>query len=94
MIGGYAADLTAVPHLLDADERVMWLYGFRACEVADHTGREAFRVAAQSRFAARPHDVPLHLAHTAHLAVSRGWPVLTADPAGWAGYDHLELVHL
>ncbi len=75
-------------------ERVMWLYGFRATEVANHTGRESFRVAAQSRFAARPHDVPLHQAHTAHLAASRGWPVLTADPAGWAGYDHLELIQI
>ncbi|MEU6414048.1 hypothetical protein [Microbispora sp. NPDC046933] len=75
-------------------DRVMWLYGFRACEVADHTGREAFNVAAQSRFADRPYEVHLHDAQTAYLAGARDWPILTADPARWTGYNHLDLVQL
>ncbi|MFE3455008.1 hypothetical protein ACFXJ8_39400 [Nonomuraea sp. NPDC059194] len=73
-------------------EHLMWLYGFRACEVADLTSQETFRVSRQARHAPRPYDVPLHQAHTAYLAMERGWPVLTGDAAGWGGYHHLELL--
>ncbi|GAA2657071.1 MULTISPECIES: hypothetical protein [Nonomuraea] len=72
-------------------ENLMWLYGFRACEVADLTGEETFRITRQARHAPRPHEVPLHHAHTAYLAMERGWPILTGDAANWQGYQHLEL---
>ncbi|MGP3957812.1 hypothetical protein ACTWPT_17555 [Nonomuraea sp. 3N208] len=70
--------------------QVMWLFGFRSCVVADLTSQEIFRVTRQSRHASRPLDVPLHQAHTAYLAMDRGWPVLTGDNGGWSGYGHLE----
>lgn len=75
-------------------EQFMWLYGFRAIQVANLDAKDAFPVVGQARFAPRPYEIPTHQAHTAHLATSRGWPILTADPAGWLGYEHLELVHL
>ncbi|MGC5010174.1 hypothetical protein ACLQ2R_05375 [Streptosporangium sp. DT93] len=75
-------------------ETLMWLFGFRACKVANLGNQEIFRVTRQARHAPLPHEVPLHHAHTAYLAMERGWPILTGDPAGWAGYDHLELVQV
>ncbi|MBG0833239.1 hypothetical protein HS041_36665 [Planomonospora sp. ID67723] len=87
--------LTQATIIADPDpEDLMWLLGFRACEIANLTNKDVFRVARQARHAARPHDTQLHHAHTAYLAMTRGWPVLTADPAGWAGYGHLELVEI
>ncbi|AQZ62348.1 unnamed protein product [[Actinomadura] parvosata subsp. kistnae] len=70
--------------------QLMWLFGFRSCIVEDLTRQETFRVVRQARHAPHPLEVPLHHAHTAHLALDRGWPVLTGDAAGWAGYGHLE----
>lgn len=71
-------------------EQLMWLFGFRAVQVAGLTRQEVFRVTRQARHAPRPEEVPLHQAHTAYLAMDRGWPILTGDAAGWAGYTHLE----
>ncbi|MFD0659295.1 hypothetical protein [Thermocatellispora tengchongensis] len=71
-------------------ENVMWLFGFHSCIVAGLTEQDIFRVARQARRAPRPQDVPSHHAHTAYLAMDRGWPVLTGDAASWAGYGHLE----
>ncbi|GAA3448041.1 hypothetical protein [Planomonospora venezuelensis] len=84
------AGIIAEPH----PEQLMWLYGFRATQVADLSRQEGFRVMAQSRFASRPDEVTEHDAQTAYLAMMRGWPVLTADPARWTGYEHLELVQV
>ncbi|WP_433259598.1 hypothetical protein ACQPYK_48565 (plasmid) [Streptosporangium sp. CA-135522] len=84
------AGIIAEPH----PEQLMWLYGFRATQVADLTNQESFRIMSQARFAPRPGEVTEHDAQTAYLAMMRGWPVLTADPARWIGYDHLELVQV
>jgi hypothetical protein len=72
-------------------ESVMWLFGFRSCVVEDLTGQEIFRVTRQARHAPHPLEVPVHQAHTAFLAMDRGWPILTGDAGGWSGYGHLEL---
>lgn len=71
--------------------QIMWLFGFRSCVIEDLTREEVFRVVRQARHAPRPLDVPLHQAHTAYLAMDRGWPVLTGDAASWEGYGHLEI---
>ncbi|MBE1587226.1 hypothetical protein ACFPOI_02240 [Nonomuraea angiospora] len=71
-------------------EKLMWLYGFRSCVVQDFAGQEIFRVTRQARHAVRPFEVPVHHAHTAYLAMDRGWPVLTGDAGSWKGYGHLE----
>jgi hypothetical protein len=84
------AGIIADPH----PEQFMWLYGFRATQVVALTEQDAFRVMAQARFSPRPLEVQSHDAHTAFLAITRGWPILTADPARWVGYDHLELVQV
>ncbi|MFI7707045.1 hypothetical protein [Nonomuraea sp. NPDC049480] len=70
--------------------QIMWLFGFRSCVIEDLTRQEVFRVVRHARHAPRPLDVPLHQAHTAYLAMDRGWPVLTGDAASWEGYGHLE----
>lgn len=75
-------------------DRLMWLYGFRACQVVDLTRQEVFRVTGQAAHASKPDQVPLHQAHAAHLASSRAWPVITGDPPVWAGYDHLVFVQV
>lgn len=75
-------------------DQFMWLYGFRCINVADLTSKEAFRVYGQARHAPRPYEVPVHHAHTAYLAMTRGWPIITADATSWSGYGHLELVQV
>lgn len=74
--------------------QLMWLFGFRSCVIEDLNGQEIFRVTRQARQAPRPLEVSLHHAHTAYLAMDRGWPVLTGDAAGWKGYGHLEFIQV
>ncbi|MGW4639635.1 hypothetical protein ACWEN6_13960 [Sphaerisporangium sp. NPDC004334] len=73
-------------------DELLWLTEFGAVQVASLTVEDVLRMPSAAQFAEHPNAVPVHHAHTAHLAADRGWPILTGDEDSWAGYDHLEFV--